>query len=355
MTTTPIVHVGGISVGGNHPPLFLADIGTFFNQDIDCGLRLIGGIAEAGLAFVKGEVLHDAGICLDVDFDETIVSRDLSVSRERYRSVIDRKVVALADYERLFGHAKALGLRLALSVYDDVGLDFAIDQGAALLKIASSNIVHQPLIARAASRGVPVAIDTGRASMDEIARAVGWFREAGGESLILQHSPPAPPASAALHNLETIGLLQRLFDCPAGLSDHHAGDEMLYAAIALGADLVEKGVCPDGLRKEQDVAHALPIGELGEVSRKCASVFAATRSAFRTGERGPDPHSARMGVVAGRDLPAHHRIEAGDLAFAFPRIGIPVEETRRLIGARLGRAVAKGAPVSWSDVDREDT
>jgi sialic acid synthase SpsE len=278
MTPAPIVQVGGIAVGGPHPPLFLADIGTFFNQDIDCALRLVDGIADAGLAFVKGEVLHDAGICLDAGLEETIVSRDLGVSREDYRSVILRKVVALADYARIFEHARARGLRLALSVYDDVGLDFAIDQGAALLKIASSNIVHQPLIARAAASGLPVAIDTGRATMDEIARAIGWFREAGGESAILQHSPPAPPASAALHDLETIGLLQRLFDCPAGLSDHHAGDEMLYAAIALGAHVVEKGVCPDGLQKEQDVAHALAVGELGAVSPKGAAQIRIRRA-----------------------------------------------------------------------------
>jgi sialic acid synthase SpsE len=61
-----------------------------------------------------------------------------------------------------------------------------------------------------------------------------------------------------------------------------------------------------------------------------------------------------MGVIAARDLPARHLIGAGDLAFAFPRIGIPVEETRRLIGAKLASAVAKGAPLSWSDIERED-
>ena len=352
MTTAPVVEIGEVAVGGDHPPLFLPDIGTYFNQDMARGIRLIDGVADAGLAFLKGEVLHDAGICLDVALEETIVSRGLEVSKESYRRVIERKVVALGDYEKLFAHARSRGLRLALSVYDEAGLEFALAQGVSLLKVASSNVVHQPLIERAARSAVPVLIDTGRASVEEIGRAVAWFREAGGRHLVLEHSPPGPPAPASLQDLATIGLLQRLHGCPAGLSDHHAGDEMLYAAIALGAHLVEKGVCPDDVWNDQDVAHALPVNELAEVSRKCAAVFAATRRPFSTEERGADPHPARMGVIAARDLAASHGIGAGDLAFAFPRIGIGVEDARRLEGARLARAVAKGKPITWDDIER---
>ncbi|WP_319381545.1 N-acetylneuraminate synthase family protein [Thiomicrorhabdus sp.] len=52
---------------------------------------------------------------------------------------------------------------------------------------------------------------------------------------------------------------------PYGLSDHFGGEEMLLAATALGATVLEKGVCPDEMENEQDGGHALPIGKVAEV------------------------------------------------------------------------------------------
>lgn len=352
MSLRQVITLGDLSIGTGHPCVFLPDIGTFFNQDAAAGRELIDRVADSGASFIKGEILHDAGICLDSDLLETITTRDAVVSKERYRDVILRKVLPLSAYDALFAHARTRGLRLALSVYDTAGLTFAREQGAELIKIASSNIVHRPLIEQVAASGLAALMDTGGATFEEVARAVGWYTAAGGTQLIIEHSPPAPPAPVARHDLRRMIRYRSDFGCPSGLSDHHAGVEMLIAAIALGASVVEKGVYPDHVQRDQDVAHGLPVSHLANTIRQCANVSAAIQP-LPPDAPAPAGHPARMGVVARHDMPAGHTLTLADLSFAFPAIGVPVEQAREIIGRRLVDDVSRGAPIAWSTLQLE--
>ena len=240
--------------------LFLPDIGTFFNDDIALALRMVDQLSEAKIPVLKAEILHNADICLKTDLKESYYSSTKGqMVHESYREIIERKVVALGDYEKIFTRVKAVGCELVVSVYDNEGVDFAIDHGVIAIKIASSNITHKPLIDYVAKTDKTILLDTGHSSLEEISRAVNWFNDAGKKDIIIQHSPLAPPAPVSEQNLKLMQKLGSSFGLPYGLSDHHIGEEMLYAAAALGACVVEKGVCPDNLEDEQDRAHALNI------------------------------------------------------------------------------------------------
>lgn len=351
MGLKPTIQIGECCIGGGDPPLFLADVGTYFNQDLARGKRLIDDIADCGLRFVKGEVLHDATICLDCDLEEVITDDKGGATKERYRDVIERKVLPLSSYDELYSHARHRGLGLALSVYDETGLAYAVKRGVEIVKVASSNIVHKPLIEKVARAGRPTIIDTGRATLGEILRAVQWFVSAGGSDLIIEYSPSAPPAPAATQNIGFIQTLRTVFQCPVGLSDHHAGDEMMYAAVALGAAVLEKGVCPNDLEREQDRAHALAARELAAVVRKCGNVHMGMRAT--TPELGlpRTPHPARMGLIARRDLAPGEVLTEREVGFAFPAIGVAVEDIDRVLGWRVRNAVRAGQPIRWTDLD----
>ncbi len=333
------------------PPLFLPEIGTFFNQDIDIARKLISELRDAGATVIKGEVLHDADIALDDDTPETYLDVEGNPVTERYRDLIERKVVPLADYESLFGHCRSEGLGLVLSVYDFRGAEFARDIGASALKIASSNIVHRPLIEHVARIGLPMVIDTGKSTLEEIARAVQWAEDAGARDIMVQHSPEAPPAPIENHHMRMLPAFRRIFDRPVGLSDHFHGEEMLYVAIALGAHSVEKGIYPDALQAEQDIHHAMPLSRVAEVMEKCRRVHLALGSEMRYLRRDRVKYISRMGLAAGADLEPGDRIDLRNVHFAFPARGIPVEHWEIVEGWTLRRAVSAGHPIRWSDVE----
>ncbi len=344
-------NVARFRVGGEAAPIFLPDIGTFFNQDLALAVDLINGVAAAGAKFLKTEILHDARICVDTDLMETTTSPDGHVFQENYKQVIDRKVLPLSDYASLFDHVRKSGMELVVSVYDEVGIDFAVAQGAAMLKIGSSNIVHKPLISAAAKTGLPTIIDTGKSSLGEISRAVCWFLAGNGELLVLEHSPDAPPAPVDQHGLKSMAVMNEAYGCPVGLSDHHRGNEMLFAASALGASVIEKGVCPDGLAVEQDRAHAIPIAGLADAIRGVNDVALACKGAVRDLVPSRLGNPARMGLMAARDLAAGEVLGIKDLYFAFPALGIPVEDFDKAVGKRVSTAVLAEKPITWFDVE----
>lgn len=344
------IGIAGRPVGQGCPPLFLPDIGTFFGQDTAIACHLIAKLKEGGAEIIKGEILHDADICFDDDVEETFyLHKQGRMGRERYRDLIERKVLPLTAYEEIFTECKRLALPFAVSVYDFKGADFACRVGAAALKIATSNVVHEPLIRYVSSLGLPVIIDTGRSTMSEIARAVEWVRAAGLEDLIIEHSPLPPPAPVDQQNLRVMEVFAKTFDLPVGLSDHHAGPEMLYAAVALGASVIEKGICSDNSLDDQDVAHALPIGRFAEVNRTCRVVYAGLGS----GQLPPvtSKKKARMCITAGRDLAVDAVLTRDAVGFAFPAKGVGVEYWSLIEGWRLRRPLAKGEPITWGDVE----
>jgi len=331
--------------------LFLPDIGTFFNDDIELALVMVDQLTEADIPVIKAEVLHDVDICLKSDLVERYYSSSKGkMIEENYRAIIERKVVSLDKYEKIFGHIKHRGCELVVSVYDNKGADFAIEQDVIAIKIASSNITHQPLIEHVAKTKKTIILDTGHSTLEEIARAINWLNDAGKRDIIVQHSPLAPPVSVEEHNLKFMQTLGSCFGLPYGLSDHHIGDEMLYAATALGASIVEKGVCPDQLVDEQDRAHALNISKAAMIQKKIDNIANGLGNGVRELARDRDKYRSRMGLVAKVEIEKGDLLNENNIGYAFPVIGVPVEQIDIVMGKEVKNKIESGQPVRLSDI-----
>jgi sialic acid synthase SpsE len=343
--------IGRHKISPRSEPLFLPDIGTFFNQDIAAAASMVDRLVEAGVSVVKGELLHTADICLRDSGDEVYWGHVTGASRiENYRSLIERKVVPLDTYTCLFKRCLDNGLDVVVSVYDFVGADFAKASGFSAIKVASSNITHQPLIEHVAKLGLPVILDSGHSSLEEIARAIDWARDVGADKIVVEHSPLAPPNGVDQHNLRFIRTLRRAFGVPSGLSDHHAGDEMLYAAVAMGASIIEKGVRPDSLGDEQDAAHALPISQVRDVLVKIKNIHYALGTGFKSLRRDREKYRSRMGLIAKHPLAVGDRLSLETVSFAFPARGIAVEHWCEVNGSSVARPIGAGEVIYWRDL-----
>jgi len=359
--TRPI-KLGPYVLSRDTPPVFLAEIGGFFGQDIDLASAMIAEIIAIARkvphqpVVLKTEILHDAEICLPGDTLETYASKDGRVQQENYRTLIERKVVSLAQYAKLFAVCREAGMPFLVSVYDFAGADFAIEAGTCALKIASSNIVHLPLIRHCAGRGVPLVLDTGRASLAEVQIAVDTARAAGCEDIIVEHSPDGHPALPKAHNLRILQTYLQAFGLPVGISDHHVGLEMLYMSIALGATVIEKGVhvAPDDL--DIDISHTMDMRDLPHVLRSLHDCWLALGNPSRDKSipiEGVIGTSQRQCLVAKSDLSPGARISMETVRFAFPRRGIAVEHWDIVAGWRVMNPIKAGQPIQWRDVEQQ--
>jgi sialic acid synthase SpsE len=351
--------LGGFRVGPNHPPLFFAEIGSFFNGRPEPARELIQRIIACRDAVpeqpvvLKTEILDDPEICLPGDTMETYASKGGGVKQENYRELIERKVMKTEDYIPLFKMCRDANIPFVVSVYDMKAASFAKEHGAAGLKIASSNLTHVPLIRFTAGLGLPMVIDTGRATIAEVHRAVDTARKGGCFDIIVQHSPEGHPAPAKSHNLRIMQTYMHTFGLPAGLSDHYTGVEMLYLSVALGASVLEKGIYFDPNELDQDIAHSMGIDDLPRVLRMVHDSFIALGRFERDPQLKIDwviGTSQRQCLVANRNLQAGDPINLETVRFAFPMKGIPVEYWDLVTTWRIAAAVEAGKPIRWEHV-----
>jgi N,N'-diacetyllegionaminate synthase len=348
------IMLGKLRVSEQVPPVFLPDIDVYFKGNVSIALSLLEKLKSAGASVVKGALIHDLDICFDGSVEAAYYKPGTGIVKERYRDVLHRHLLPLKDAEVIYRRANDLELEIVLTVYDFEGADFAAAMGAGALKVASSNITHAPLIRYLARRDIPLIIDTGRSTLEEIARAVTWAREAGAEKLIVQHSPAAPPAPLEQQHLRMMPTLGRVFDCPVGLSDHHAGDEMMLAAVALGAVVIEKGVCADDVEGDIDLAHAARISDIPAIIEKINKVWRGLGASMRSLPSDRSKPVDRMGLVAARDILVGDRLTVDNVRFALavPQETILVENWDFVSGC--GWAVSKcllaGQPISWGHV-----
>jgi len=341
------VEIGGRKVGAAHTPLFWPDIDVYFRRDQDIAIELVDKIADAGIGFLKGAVLHRMDLCLETDREmQYFDHKKQQMVSEPYHTIMQRMAVPLPMLSRILVHAKNRGLSLILSIYDLEGLEFALDQGAVALKIPSSNITHKSLIQAVAASGLPMVMDTGRSKMSEIATAVEWAEAAKETSnLILQHSPPGPPAPPDRFHMRILQHLKQIHDCPVSLSDHHPGADMIPVAIALGACVIEKGLVANKDTPDIDVAHALPIEQLPDALKIMNNAWDSLGSFIRPDNQVPPVSLDRMGCVAAKSISANSVIGAADIGFAFPAMGLGAEQVDQVIGAKATCDIAMGQPI----------
>ena len=346
--------IGKHIIGNDHPPVFWPDIDVYFKRDVALAITMIRSLKSFGIETIKGAVLHRADLCLDNGCLTEYFVPGKGLVVESYREIVERHVVDLKSLRQIFGEVRNLGLDLVLSVYDDEGVAFAEEMGAVAIKIPSSNIVHLPLIRAAASTRRPLVVDTGRSSIAEIDRAMRWARAAGAEDILLQHSPPGPPALPAQFNMRMMPELGRRFSVPFGLSDHFAGVEMISIAVAMGASVLEKGVCADGSTADIDLAHALPLSLVPQLLETIALAHESMGETMRADPMSPHRPRDRMGLIAARNLQPGERLDMALVSFAFPAAGVPVEDWDSVVGRVLVAPVAAGQPISSSDLAQND-
>ncbi len=101
-------------------------------------------------------------------------------------------------------------------------------------KIASAELVNEELIRYAAKTGKPLIISSGMATDVEVHEAYLWWSDESDSSFQVLHCVAEYPASYEHMNLRVLSATY------SGLSDHTLGTHIPIAAVALGAQVIEK-------------------------------------------------------------------------------------------------------------------
>jgi N,N'-diacetyllegionaminate synthase len=313
----------------------VAEIGANHEGDVNAASKLLRLAAEAGADAVK--------------FQSYSPERLTSANDPERLARVRRFALDEAAHRRLAKEANDLGIAFfSTAVTEDMVP--LIAELAPAIKIASGDLDFAPVIRAAAATGTPIIVSTGVGTLDDVDRAVEWVRkEIGGadlaERLVLMQCVSAYPAPVNEANAAAVPFLRARYGVPVGYSNHVIGPEACYAAIALGASVIETHFTD---RKEgrsfRDHSLSFEPAELRDLVEKAPRI----RAAVGQGAKAPQPCEAdsvktiRKGVVAARDLGPGTVLARGDLMFARPATEFASGEIDALVGRKLTAPAKRG-------------
>lgn len=339
--------IAGRAIGPGHPPYVIAEMSGNHNGDIERALAIIEAAKKAGADAVKLQTYTAQTLTIDHDSDDFRIDGGPWDGRTLH-DLYDEAHTPWDWHEALFEKGRELEITVFSSPFDETAIDFLEGLGCPAYKIASFEIVDLALIRRAAGTGKPLILSTGMANKDEIAAAVSAARNIGAKEIALLHCVSGYPTPIEESNLRTIPDLAQAFGAVIGLSDHSPGTVVATAAIALGANIVEKHVTLSRDDGGVDAAFSLEPSELEELCRSCRAVWQAMGQAGY----GLKP-SEESNIVFRRSLYVVADIEKGDpltkenVRSIRPGFGLAPKHLDNVLGKRASRAIARGTPMNW--------
>ena len=346
--TTKVFSIGPCRVGGGHPCYVIAEAGSNHNRDIDSARRLVDAAVEAGADAVKFQTYSGANL-----YSTKAPKFDyLGPLADKAPHELLEEISLPREWQPLLaGHCRERGIEFLSSPFDLEAVDELVALDVAALKVASFELVDLPFIRYIASKGRPVILSTGMATLGEVEEALEAVREGGGPDVAVLQCAAVYPAPPGVMNLRAIPTMKAAFGIPVGLSDHTLGSHVPVAAAALGADVIEKHFTLDRSQPGPDHPFAVEPGELRDMVTQIRDVEAALGDGHK---RGPSAEEAvemytkaRRSVVAAVAIPAGTRVRREMLTVKRPGHGIKPKLIDTLVGRVATRDIDFDEVVTW--------
>ena len=248
------VKIGNKYVGDNEPVFIIAEIGINHNGSVNIAKRMIEAAHSAGCDAVKFQK-RTPELC--VPKDQWDIERDTPWGRMTYIKYRHKVEFDKEQFSQIVDFCKKKKISWFASCWDENAVDFIKEFNPVVYKIASACLTDENLLLKHKSLQMPVIMSTGMSTMSEIENAVNIF---GTENLLLAHSTSSYPCKTEELNLRMIQTLKDKYpSIPIGYSGHETGLAPSGAAVALGANFVERHITLDRAMWGTDQAASVEI------------------------------------------------------------------------------------------------
>lgn len=343
--------IDGRRIGPEEPPYIICELSANHNGSLERALAMVDAAAATGADAIKIQTYTPDTITIDFDGPGFLIEGGTWHGRQLY----DLYKEAYTPYEwhaALFVRAKALGITIFSTPFDDTAIELLSGLDAPAYKIASFEIVDLPLIARVAKLGKPMIISTGMANLGEISEAVNTARDNGCKELLLLHCVSSYPAAVEDANVRTVPHLGQAFGTLAGLSDHTPGSAASVASVVLGGVAIEKHFTLARSDGGPDASFSLEPHEFKALVEDCRNAWAAMGKVsydLLGSERGSIVFRRSLYAVA--DIAEGETFTSANVRSIRPGNGLAPKFLPAILGRKATRQITRGTPLAQDLID----
>ncbi|MFZ0184996.1 MAG: N-acetylneuraminate synthase family protein, partial [Nitrosotalea sp.] len=265
------------------------------------------------------------------------------------------KELELSDevQKKLFDYAKKKKIVFFSTPADKDDVDFLESLSMKIYKIGSDDATNIPLLEYIAKLDKPTIISTGMCNMSEVKKITKIFSSCGNNKLVLLHCVTKYPTEPEYVNLKAIDTMKKEFNIPIGYSDHSLGIEVCKAAIALGANIIEKHVTMDTKQSGPDHILSATPAELRDLVNFSTIFYKSLGNGIKIPAvcEKFNRKESRKSIVASKNIPKGIKITDEMIVIKRPGYGIEPENFKKILGKKTRVNIKKDQVLRWSDID----
>jgi sialic acid synthase SpsE/sugar phosphate isomerase/epimerase len=329
------VEINGRRIGPGEPCYVIAEIGVNHNGDLALAKRLVDAAVKAGADAVKFQKRHLPQVYQQAILDEP----------RNGEQGLQYIIPLLAEFEldddafrELFDYCRHKGIVGLCTPWDRVSVDFLQTLDLPAYKIGSPDMTNLPLIEHVLKTGKPLLVSTGMSTEEEIRLTVNYLR-AHDASCALLHCISTYPAPCEEINLRFIQTLREWTGWPVGYSGHDTGTAISLAAVAMGANLLERHLTLDRQMRGPDHSASLEPQQFADQVAAIREAEAAFGVPHRWITRGELLNRRVLGksLVATECIPAGTVLTRDMITSKSPGLGLCPQLVTELVGRRVDR------------------
>ena len=248
--------------------------------------------------------------------------------------------------KKLFDYGKKLGITIFSTPFDETAVNLLEKLKCPMYKVASFEMTDLLLIKKISQTKKPIIISTGMASMEEIELAYRTAKNYGAKNITLLYCVSNYPSKNTDFNLNNIKILKNKFKCRVGLSDHSKDNRVAIAAIAVGAEMVEKHIALDKQKRGLDIEFSLKGKEIKKFKEDINLAYNLLgKNYFYRNKSEKKSKIFRRSIFATENIKKGEKFNNQNIRRIRPGYGLEPKYYEKLIGRKSPITLDKGQPL----------
>ena len=329
----------------------IAEAGVNHNGNLETAKELVDMAVACGADAVKFQTFKAHEIVGEFAEKAQYQMENMDNEDNQYE-MVKKLELPFEQFKEIQAYCKEKNIVFVSTPDGEESLEFLVSLAVPFIKIGSTEVTNLSFLREVARTQKPIILSTGMSNLGEIEKAIEAIKSEGNENIRLMHCTTDYPTRIEDVNLRAMVTMKEAFKLSVGLSDHTMGVEGAIAAIALGAEFIEKHITLDRDMEGPDHKASMPPVEF----KSYVESIRRTEILLGDGIKKPTQREIEIMKNVRRSIVAKVALEEGsiltseNLAFKRPNTGIEPQHVDVVLGRELKRAVKKDEPITWKDI-----
>ena len=338
------ISIGKRQVGPGHPAFIVAEGCDNHLGQMPAAREMVRQAKLAGADAIKFQHhLPDEEMLPDAPMSDNF--------QEPLYEFLKKHALSLDQHRELKRYCEELGIIYMCTPFSLKAAMELETLGVSCYKIGSGEMTDVPTLVRIAATGKPMIVSTGMSSFEEIDRTYNALVARNTPLALLNCVSEYPPAYEDL-NLGVIGKMMARFPrALIGHSDHTPDIYTCFAAVTLGACIIEKHVILDKRQPGPDQSVSIDFRDLANLVDGIRKIEAGLGDKKTVHQREKQIRTwAFRSIVSTRSIRSGEKITEEMIWSKRPGTGIPSWRMDEVVGRVAKRDIAANVLLSFADL-----